>query len=767
MKSICCKGFGSVLGIALLFSANVTAAEEIQWFPYPETGVNLGQGFDLLTGAPTPGSCIEFEPNYDDGLSTSIAFTEINSFVDTMSSMQISGSGKLSLALLEASASLRLANESRVTRSFQDVGVNARVFLGASYVAPTVDTKYPADGDGSTLPEDGEGVPAITFTDLALDEWPGLGDATTSDEVSAFTICGSGYVSTVISGVELNAILSTEDSSYDDNASFAGELRAKILGGLATIQANVEGTSEAQTEFQSIRVNAQITGKSNYAIPLNGDSLQAFIRDLPKDLEGNARPILIAVTPYGNLFPEVAGAYTTASDFSVLADSWFIAREARSRYLETINGYGNRNVAARDHFVDKTRMHELVEAAFQVEDLIQQELRILVNGESDANNLRVPEDAVDAAEATSDVTRTIYDDMVAAREARKGRVEEEIEAVSRLIDRGTLERLNTEIALQAATSEELSIDDISAKVAERFSDTDTNTEVTDELPPLNGLAGIQELTLLEERILRGQDYVRSAMDLYVGSLLSAESGSIELDYLLTAGEKRGFELALRILMRGEEGLQEDIEGLTDPELFDEVALLLEQRDQCMGEAGRIYLEGRKQAAVVGGTSILVAVADRLRVAYDDRLDACEAVYKSEFDELQLDAAPVDGEPEALTTDNASDDVRYLSEALFIDVVARHVYEDRFLPIKVSACDNDPQNLFCAVNSFVVREIVDDLIDPTSEYVTARALPLFGFDIGSDVSVPSDNLNEIDRLPTVGRPIYHGENCGGNTGIYCP
>lgn len=758
MKSICRKGFGSVLGIALLFSANVTAAEEIQWFPYPETGVNLGQGFDLLTGAPTPGSCIDFEPNYDDGLSTSIAFTEINSFVDTMSSMQISGSGKLSLALLEASASLRLANESRVTRSFQDVGVNARVFLGASYVAPTIDTKYPADGDGSTLPEGGEGVPAITFTDLALDEWPGLGDAATSDEVSAFTICGSGYVSTVISGVELNAILSTEDSSYDDNASFAGELRAKILGGLATIQANVEGTSEAQTEFQSIRVNAQITGKSDYAIPLNGDALQAFIRDLPKDLEGNARPILIAVTPYGNLFPEVAGAYTTASDFSVLADSWFIAREARSRYLETINGYGNRNVAARNHFVDKTRMHELVEAAFQVEDLIQQELRILVNGESDANNLRLPESAVDATETTSDVTRTIYDDMVAAREARQGRMAEEIEAVSRLIDRGTLERLNTEIALQAATSEELSVDDISAKVAERFSEA----EASNDPPPLSGIEGIPEITLLEERILRGQDYVRSAMNLYVGSLLSAESGSIELDYLLTAGEKRGFELALRILMRGEEGLLEDIEGLTDPMLFDKVAMLLEQRDQCIGEAGRIYLEGRKQAAVVGGTSILVAVADRLRVAYDDRLDACEAVYKSEFDELLLNA-----DPEALTSANASDDVRYVSEALFIDVVARHVYEDRFLPIKVSACDNDPQNLFCGVNSFVVREIVDDLIDPTSTYVTARALPLFGFDIGSDVSVPADNLNEIDRLPTVGRPIYHGENCGGNTGIYCP
>lgn len=44
------------------------AAEEVQWFAYPEGGVNLGQGFDLLTGSPTPASCLNFIANYDAGL---------------------------------------------------------------------------------------------------------------------------------------------------------------------------------------------------------------------------------------------------------------------------------------------------------------------------------------------------------------------------------------------------------------------------------------------------------------------------------------------------------------------------------------------------------------------------------------------------------------------------------------------------------------------------------------------------------------------------
>lgn len=422
-----------------LTSAEVgNAAEDVQWFAYPEGGVSLGQGFDLLTGAPTPASCLNFVANYDNGLDTKISFTEINSFVDTMSSMKISGSGKLKLALLDASASVSIANESHVTKTFKYVGVNARVFLGASYVAPVRDRKYPPEGETSSVGSDDE-APAITFTDAALNAWPGLSDEATGAHVSAYTICGSGYVSSIVRGVELNAILDTENSSYVDGAEFSGQLKTRILAGVAKLQADARGTSSAKTQFEQIRVNARIVGKKNYAIPLNGIELNKFITELPKDLEDSARPILIAVTPYENLYPQAKGAYATASDFTELIDAWFIAREARTRLLAAIEEFGDRNASTRVGFLEKSLMHDLVEKTYAIERAIREELQGLVSEEEKANQTAA-QDTAEKSDSQSDSGdgRAVIRDMLAARSARLARAEAEAAALIRAIDRETL-----------------------------------------------------------------------------------------------------------------------------------------------------------------------------------------------------------------------------------------------------------------------------------------------------------------------------------------
>ena len=684
----------------------MASSKEIQWFPYPNTGVSLGQGFDLLTGQPTPASCIDFKTNYDRGLDTSISFTEINSFVDTMSSMKISGSGKLKLALYEASANLSLANESKVTRSFKDVGVNARVFLGASYVSPTKDTKYRPNNnnlkdEGETRETREQAKPAITFTDMALNEWRGLSNATTSDKVSAYTICGSGYVSTIISGVELNAILSSEDSKYDDSAKFSGDLKAKILGGLATIQASATGESQSKKEFKSIKVNARITGKDDYQIPLNGDTLQTFIRDLPKKFDAKtARPILIAVTPYGNLFPAVAGAYTTASDFSVLVDAWFIAREARARILETIKNYGNRNVSAKSHFLEKSHMHKLVEDAYVLEAKIQNELRTLVSEAQVANNASDKGEDKTPWTIFGETPWTVFDDMVAAKKARDSRRSEEI----KLLQTNILRKLK--------------------EVPGKSNNGDND----------NKDAGLLALD-------RKNDLSRKATDLYLAALLSVGGKEIDLDYLLTEDEKHSFKLALHFLIKGAE---EEIEGLSE-ENFAKVAKLLQEKEQCIGEAAREYLDTRRDRAVHDGTSIYEDIAQQIRQAYDDEIKICRISYNQRF-------ADVVGNSDAgdLKSADADQDVRYISQSLFIDVVARYVYEDRFLPIKISACDSDPKSSFCSIDSDTVRYVVNDLIVADKKYVTARAQPLFGFTFTG--TVPNDKLKEIKRPPQ--RPIPH-------------
>lgn len=274
--------------------------------------------------------------------------------------------------------------------------------------------------------------------------------------------------------------------------------------------------------------------------------------------------------------------------------------------------------------------------------------------------------------------------------------------------------------------------------------------------------GTKKPSEAEPRSMRRPRLILEATDLYLAALLATKADNFDLSHLLTADEKRSFDLALRVLMRGSENLASDIDGLTDPKLFSDVSHLLDERGRCIADARRLYFEGRKQAAVLNGTSILKKVADDLRAALTNRVDVCQQTYQANFTNL-IKGQNVDD----LAPEDAENDVRYRAKSLFIDVIARYIYEDKFLPIKVSACESDPKSGFCEIGSLRVRDVVMSYVDPSQDYVEARASSIFGLETTSDQAVPADNLKEIDRLPLPPVRPDPFANCGTGANFLCP
>ena len=101
--------------LSLLLFLNSTSAlpqESVVWLPYPEDGVTLGQGFDLLSNRKTPSVCVDFVPVEDAGLETASHLSTLNSFHEVFSSMSITASGALDMStFLTASARLGLCQQ--------------------------------------------------------------------------------------------------------------------------------------------------------------------------------------------------------------------------------------------------------------------------------------------------------------------------------------------------------------------------------------------------------------------------------------------------------------------------------------------------------------------------------------------------------------------------------------------------------------------------------------------------------------------------------
>lgn len=354
-------------------------SSDIVWLSYPEEGVELGQGFDLLANRKTPSVCVEFIPVEDPGLNTRFKISTLRSFSDVFSALDIRVSGAMDMSVFKANARLTFANDIKTTAQEQQFVVAARVERGAHHTAPTRPIKrggirLPADPYNS----DDAKAHSVRFRKVFSEnrsDWDFL------------TRCGHGFVSAIVSGVELNAVIDTSSTKSKELVKATGSAEVDVLGGLISGSASLDSNSEIVNALRTSKVTAFISGGEDYQLPVTIGELKKLIQELPKLTKDKPRPLKIAITPYSNLVPEGRRQlFGTAQSLQTLVYAYFFAKDANDRTSEIADSLDimkadgkylipQETLLYEKSSVARNTMQELAEAIAQCRSSIESENR--------------------------------------------------------------------------------------------------------------------------------------------------------------------------------------------------------------------------------------------------------------------------------------------------------------------------------------------------------------------------------------------------------
>ena len=355
--------------VPLLFltSGSALANESVVWLPYPEDGVTLGQGFDILRNLKTPAVCIDYVPVEDAGLETSYDTFTLNSFTDVFSSLDIHSSGALDMSIFRASSKLHFANKIKTTSIGQQFMFNANILRGALYASPQESFKRGANHPNSRMPN----VPELPL-------WPRVKFRQDLGKIENFdfsTHCGHGFVSAIVTGIELNAAITTSGETSAHTAKLSGSLKLEALEGLIKGSGSIEGKSEAVKSLETSQLKSFILGGENYSLPTTIDKLREFVIGLPVLADQYPRPVRIAISPYSSLTTGSGfNVFHNASSLRHLIYSYFAAREARDRISTVLEDMGSEEHSSSMFIHDEVELfreaHEINRTMLELQELL-------------------------------------------------------------------------------------------------------------------------------------------------------------------------------------------------------------------------------------------------------------------------------------------------------------------------------------------------------------------------------------------------------------
>lgn len=241
----------------------------------PETGINLGWGWNSVTNEAVPSVCVEFVEGREPAQTRSMSMHEVSDNYDLMQRMGMSAEASVKAIGLETSGKASFAKDTHISRFSSNFVMNATVENGVRYTAPS--RAGSGDGAASAVPA---GEVRLTAGALEL--------AKRRDPAEFIHRCGHGYVSAVHSGAKLTAVITVDTNSREEHQRVSAELSGSGWG--AKFKGNMEGATNAATSGKDLRVSIFQTGGRGDGIPVTKedvleklDRLSAIAFDAPKD----------------------------------------------------------------------------------------------------------------------------------------------------------------------------------------------------------------------------------------------------------------------------------------------------------------------------------------------------------------------------------------------------------------------------------------------------------------------------------------------------
>ncbi|WP_298983113.1 hypothetical protein [uncultured Roseibium sp.] len=312
--------FRVMLLLLVVFSPLTASAEQegIIWLEYPSDGVVLGQGYNLLEDRPSYASCVDFLPVQDPSQLVEYRFNEVNSHTETKSLTNISASGSMKMAILNASARLSFLSNETFSSDTTKFYLTARVTNSTLFASPSLPFKA-----GVSVPNPAANT--ITASEPTSPDGERLNIA--PEDARNVEKCGHGFVAAIVSGAAIDAFLTFTKSDATSLADIKGGLEADIAS-VFKVSGNFQQRQESVSKQDSTSISLYRFGGKGTQLAYDLKGLKQSLKDIVKDATQTPKPIRVGILPYRYLYtqPDFSGAWS-ADSFSEAIDAFFVAKD--------------------------------------------------------------------------------------------------------------------------------------------------------------------------------------------------------------------------------------------------------------------------------------------------------------------------------------------------------------------------------------------------------------------------------------------------------
>ncbi|MEO0345895.1 MAG: hypothetical protein AAF229_06515 [Pseudomonadota bacterium] len=269
----------------------------------PETGVELGWGYNAFDDRPLPNQCIQFTASEEPAQTRTMSMKEVSDTYELMKRMNVSAEASVKTMGFEGSGKASFAKSVNMSGSSITFVLDAAVDNGVRFVAPYTENAG-AYGAGA----------AVRLTPAA--------ERLARDPEDFLRQCGSGYVSAVYSGARLTAVITMKTTSQSNKETIRTEVRAKGWGASGKVTGGNDKQSATRNAEKTMSVF--LVGGRGDAIPRDQDGVEAKLDTLSYSAYEAPKDFRMAVTPYETLpnWPQTKPVSAEPTEFEQLAGLW-------------------------------------------------------------------------------------------------------------------------------------------------------------------------------------------------------------------------------------------------------------------------------------------------------------------------------------------------------------------------------------------------------------------------------------------------------------
>jgi hypothetical protein len=256
---------------------------------YPETGVDVGWGWDSEEGIPQPNVCIEYSIEEDKGQTKYMTMTEVTDTREVMQSMNVSAAASVKSIAYKASGGAKFAKNSKINSSNSNFVLNVSVDNGVRYATP-----LKAGSRGEIIdPQTRKSQPdagAIRLTPKAL------GLAQQRDLTHFLNFCGDAYVAALYGGARLTAVITVTNSNKEEKKSASSHFSGSGWG--ANVKASASGATDAKITKDRVSMRFHQSGGRDDAIPASKEELVDRLGDITRLASDYPAYYRVTLMPY-------------------------------------------------------------------------------------------------------------------------------------------------------------------------------------------------------------------------------------------------------------------------------------------------------------------------------------------------------------------------------------------------------------------------------------------------------------------------------------